>query len=153
MHAKPAQAGERVNWSGIHFAVPVGWYPVRVCFATTLAMPVGYLTTQAPRAQCHGNTCGPPVSHLGDSDVVVVANRTSTSLTSPIHPNSTVAGRPAQITTSTGGQFGSSETVEARVLLPHAEILHVQAYLGPVAAAQRQSLLVMLRSRRPQASG
>jgi hypothetical protein len=149
--AKPARAGQTVTWSGIEFSVPVGWYPVRVCFHTMLAMPVGYLTTGAPHAQCDGNTCGPPVDHLGESDVVVMAEQSTTWDLRAMHPNAIVAGRPAQIRTRADGQFGASQTVEALVLLPHREVLDVTAYLGPSASAQHEQLLAMIRGGRLRA--
>jgi hypothetical protein len=148
--AKPASAGQSVTWSGIEFNVPVGWYPVDVCFATTLAMPLGYLTTQTPHAQCHENACGAPVNHLGASDVEVLADQSSTSLMRRIHPNTTVAGLPAQIVTRPDGQFGAHQTVEAFVLLPHHEVLHVTAYLGPHASSE--PLIAMIKGGRAHAS-
>jgi hypothetical protein len=140
--AKPAHAGQSVTWSGIKFRVPDGWYPVDVCFATGLAMPLGYLTTEAPHAQCHANTCGPPVDHLGENDVLVVAEQTSASLIARVHPNATVAGYPAQIQTRTTGALGANRTVQTDVLLPHHEVLELTSYLGPDASSQRIDAMI-----------
>ena len=78
--AKPARAGERVNWGGVLFDVPVGWYAVSVCFATGAPPPAGYLTNQRPHAQCSrisegAGRCGPPAeAELQGADQVVSAD-------------------------------------------------------------------------------
>ena len=105
--AKRATAGQRVDWDGVQFDVPVGWYPVSVCFATAAPPPVGYLTTQPPHAQCSrisdtAGRCGPPVDELGDDDVLVMGTQMPIS---KIRPNSVVAGRPARVTTSAAEAF------------------------------------------------
>jgi hypothetical protein len=113
--------------------------------------PVGYLTTQPPHAQCarlssSSGTCGPPIRQLGDNDVLVVADRTSTSLIKKTHPNTTVAGRPAQVTTTrTGGQYGADQIVATDIRLSHDEVLRVTAYLGRSATAQHERVVAMVK--------
>jgi hypothetical protein len=147
--AKPAAVGQRVNWDGVEFDVPVGWYPVSVCFATSAPPPVGYLTTRPPHAQCArisdtAGRCGLPVDQLGDGDVLVVGAQTWPA---KIRPNTVVAGRPARVTTSTAVAFqGAAQVVQADILLPHHRILRVTAYLGRSASAG--GVLAMLNGAR-----
>ena len=153
-HSKPAAAGERVNWDGVQFDVPVGWYPVSVCFLTaSTTPPVGYLTSQPPQAQCApadaaGGSCHPPASQLSDKDVLVVAAQTSTSLARNIRPNAIVAGRPARIVTSPAhAEFpGADQIVRADILLLHHQVLTVTAYLG--RSAQVERVVAMLHGAR-----
>jgi hypothetical protein len=73
-HARAATTGQRMNWDGVQFDVPVDWYAVSTCFTPSTDPPVGLLTTQPPHAQCReladgrGGHCGAPV-HLDGSDV------------------------------------------------------------------------------------
>ncbi len=153
-HAKPASAGRRVNWDGVQLDVPVGWYPVSVCFATAAPPPVGYLTTQTPRAQCSrisdtAGRCGPPIDQLGDSDVLVVGTQT---LLEKIRPNTVVAGRPARVTTSSDEAFpGAAQVVHADILLPHHQVLRITAYLGRSASAERVLATIKGARLRPSA--
>jgi len=113
-------------------------------------MPLGFLTTEAPHAQCQADTCGPPVDHLGERDVLVVAEQSSRSRVARIRPNTTVAGLPAEIQTRPTGAVGASQAVRAFVLLPHREVLEVTSYLGPDASSKH--LLAMIRSGRRHVS-
>jgi hypothetical protein len=150
--SREASEGGRavVNWTGVQFEVPVGWYDVPVCFMTgSTAPPIGYLTTQPPHAQCDDSHCGPPIDEVGASDVLVMALQSSTSLVRPIRPDTTVAGRPAQLRTSPGeNQFGADQILEEDVLLPHHQVLLVTAYLGTAASPERQRFLAMIRNAR-----
>lgn len=154
-HAKPATAGTSVNWDGVHFTVPVGWYPVSVCFGTGKSerRPVGFLTTQPPHAQCSpadaaGGPCVPPETQLGDSDVLVVAEQT-TSAVLKVRPDTTVAGRPARLTTLAGeGRYGEGRILETDIWLPRHQVLLVTAYLGRSAANERERVVAMLTGAR-----
>jgi hypothetical protein len=149
--AKPATVGQHVNWDGVQFDVPVGWYPVSVCFTTGAPPPVGYLTTQPPHAQCSrvsdtAGRCGPPVTHLDHDGVLVIGIQTSTSLTGTIRTNTVVAGRPARVTTSRATFPGADRCVRADILLPHGQVLSVSAYVGPAGSPKR--VLALLNGAR-----
>jgi hypothetical protein len=150
--SKPATVGERVTWEGVQFAVPVGWYPVSVCFLTGAPPPVDYLTTQPPHAQCSrisesAGRCGPPIDKVDDDGVLVVGTQTSTSFIEKVRPNAVVAGRPARVTTSpAGSEYSADQEVRADILLPHHQVLTVIAYVGPSASPER--VLAMLHGAR-----
>jgi hypothetical protein len=157
--ARPAGPRTQVNWDGVHLKVPVGWYPVSVCFSTGgTPVPVGYMTTQTPHAQCSGaadstgGRCHPPVDQLGDKDVLVFGGQTSRRLMRKLRPNTTLAGRPARVTTSPGeGTYGESKVLNADLLFPHREVLEVTAYLGPSASAKPIITMLEHGRLRPEA--
>lgn len=150
-----AAAGRTARFDHVVLQVPQGWYAVDVCFTSAGAIvPLGYLTTQVPGAQCRHRParppgpvgCGPPVVELGSGDVVVVV-----SVSPPIsrHPraDAVIAGCPALLDRHAPRRVAGSRTaVEAVVECPDAPVVSVTAYLGAAADAERAAVLRMLHT-------
>ena len=122
--------------------VPVGWYPVKVCFNTgALAFPMRYMTSEHPSAQCDpaAGGCGMPVDHLGDNEAVVAVTYAQVEL-SGFHPNATIAGHPAQI--QSGSQHGvtSGERFDTTVLvrLRDHDAVRIAGYFGAASSTKSE---------------
>jgi hypothetical protein len=87
--SREASEGGRavVNWTGVQFEVPVGWYDVPVCFMTgSTAPPIGYLTTQPPHAQSDDSHCGPPIDAASPERQRFLAMIRNARLSTPTDP-------------------------------------------------------------------
>lgn len=79
--ATPATSNTATATFGdVRIKVPKSWFATPACFITSgTSVPLGYLTTQHPIAQCREGrpgsqgheSCGDPVDQLGEQDVLV----------------------------------------------------------------------------------
>jgi hypothetical protein len=83
-HATPATTSSTARFGHLRIEVPQDWYATQACFnASGTSVPLGYLTTQHPIAQCRirsagaqgHESCGDPVGRLGEQDVLVSVNQ------------------------------------------------------------------------------
>jgi hypothetical protein len=130
--------------------VPVGWYPVKVCFQTGISVvPLGYMTTQPPIAQCRSNShgeygCGAPVDRLGDHSALVIVNELGAPFET-FRPSTTIAGRPAQWCVAKGWAAGGvpADTC-ADILVRPGDLVRVTGYFGPNASGSKQAVRRMI---------
>jgi hypothetical protein len=149
--ANPATASTPpLTFDHLSLSVPVGWYPVKVCFNTgVLDFPMGYLTSEAPTAQCDSIGCGLPVAHLGDNDAVIAVTYAGIDLAFGFHPNATIAGRPAQVTETNshdGAADGERSRISALVRLRNDNALRIEGHFGAASDQTRATFQQMLRN-------
>ena len=140
----------RSDFDHLALQVPVGWYPVKVCLTTAISVvPLGFLTTQPPIAQCrpdsHGNIgCHAPIDRLGDNDALVSVNEIGGPFET-FRPHTTIAGRPAQWCVARGWAAGGvPASTCADIMIGTNDLVRVTGYFGKDASALKQVVRRMI---------
>jgi hypothetical protein len=125
------------RYDGLTLHYPHSWHAVDRQFTTAAAeYPLGYLTNQAPVAQCSGGdgggqvSCHAPVIHLGSGGVLVTISARQTFGT-PETWTTRVAGLPASVARGLSGGCPSGAISETTVMLQtRSEVLTIDACFG-----------------------
>ena len=100
-NAPPEQEHLESTYDHIRFLRPSGWRAVPITFLSGAGAPWAYWTNQVAGPECrsppNGGQCGPPIKALRRGGVLVIVGGPPFEAEAPVHPNTTVAGRPTKV--------------------------------------------------------